>query len=219
MLRPPASLDMRKHPRALLALPVRIRWPGPLGMRLETARTMDVSKTGLLVRRSEPCEVHTRVWVAFPYDPSAAVQPETPARVVRVERDSEGSFGVALKLQMPSRREGRAPAGERRRDPRLYFALPIFVRPVGTPWPEESMTQDLSRSGVRFETALVYEPGDDVLAKISWGEWAGRHEVPGRVVRVAKADPAFEGSLAGADVSPREPLSSVAVRWTARPKP
>jgi PilZ domain len=216
MLRPPASLDLRKHPRALLRLPVRIRWSGPLGMRLEVTHTIDTSKEGLLVRRAEPCELFRHVWVAFPYDMQAGAQPETPARVLRVERDSGGSFRVALKLA--SRRRGPVPAVERRKEPRLYFALPVFARPFGAPWPEESMTQDISRSGARFETAHNYQPGDDVLAKISWVEWAGRREIHGRVLRIQAAKDESGDFLWGAVFPPGDSPTSVAVRWTTRNK-
>jgi hypothetical protein len=63
MFRPPASLDLRKHPRALLQMPVRIRWHGALGTRLETTHTIDVSREGLLVQRAEPCAIEARIWV------------------------------------------------------------------------------------------------------------------------------------------------------------
>ena len=218
MLRPPASLDLRKHPRALLRLPVRLRWSGPLGMRLEVTHTIDTSKEGLLVRRAEPCELFTRVWAAFPYDPQGAAQPETPATVVRVERDPRGSFRVALRLELAAHRASRKPVKERRKEPRLYFALPVFVRPFGTPWPEESMTQDVSRSGVRFETAHVYKPGENVLAKISWAAWAGQREIPGRVMRIQTAGNGNGSPLSDPYVPTGDSQTSVAVRWTTPPK-
>ena len=218
MLRPPASLDLRKHPRALLRLPVRIRWSGPLGMRLEVTHTIDASKEGLLVRRAEPCELFTRVWASFPFDAQAGAQPETPARVVRVERDPGGSFRVALKLELAAHRAARSPVKERRKEPRLYFALPVSVRPFGTPWPEESMTQDVSRSGVRFETAHVYRPGESVLAKISWAAWAGQREISGRVMRIQTAGNGHGTPLSDPYVPTRDSLTSVAVRWTTAPK-
>lgn len=214
------SLDSRRHPRTLLNLPVRLRWYGPLGMRLETTHTIDSAREGLLVRRAESCEVATRVWAAFPYDAQAAVQPEIPARVVRVERDLGGSFRVALKLEFGAWEAAQDSAVEHREEPRLCFALPIFVRPVGTPWPEESMTQDLSRSGVRFETSHVYEPGEDVLAKIPWGGWDEQGEIPGRVTRVEMVESAPAASMhPGRERPGGALLTRVAVRWTAHEKP
>ena len=43
-----SPVDLRKSPRARLHLPARIRWLGPLGMRLEITETIDVSREGLL---------------------------------------------------------------------------------------------------------------------------------------------------------------------------
>ena len=220
MFRPPPSLDLRKHPRALLQMPVRIRWHGALGTRLETTHTIDVSREGLLVQRAEPCEVEARIWVAFPYYPKegTSVQPETPATVVRVERDAVGGFRVALRFDSP-RRAPRPVVKERRKHPRIPFALPIFVRPVGTPWPEESMTRDVSRAGARFETSHIYSTGDEVLAKIPWGDWEGSGEIRGRVVRVEFVE---DGPGTGPASDPNADISAVrtcvAVQWIQSPK-
>ena len=208
--------ELRRHPRAQLRLPARIRWHGPLGMRLEETQTIDVSREGLLFHRNEPCVAQARAWVAFPYDPAAggAVQPETPASVVRVERDPAGGFRVGLRLQLRPRQTVYPVTPERRSSPRLPFSLPIFVRAAGTPWPEESMTQDLSRSGARFETAQVYAAGDLVLAKIPWGEWVRAGELAGRVVRVEAGEQATGPSLIGGLASGAgATLSQVAVQW------
>jgi PilZ domain len=211
----PASPDLRKHPRALLNLPIRIRWYGPLGMRLEVNDTVDVSREGLLVRRAEPCEVQTRVWVAFPYDTdqNAGIQPERSAIVVRGGRDPLDGFRVALRLEAPAHVEWRAPALERRKEARIPLALPIFVRPADTPWPEESMTRDISRSGLRFETSHVYDAGEDVLAHMPWSKWA-KGEVPGCIVRVELIENGcVAGSLPNADRPVNNALTCVAVHW------
>jgi len=142
------------------------------------------------------------------------VQPETPASVVRVERDPAGGFRVGLRLQLRPRQTVYPVTPERRSSPRLPFSLPIFVRAAGTPWPEESMTQDLSRSGARFETAQVYAAGDLVLAKIPWGEWVRAGELAGRVVRVEAGEQATGPSLIGGLASGAgATLSQVAVQW------
>jgi hypothetical protein len=208
--------EIRRHPRAQLQLPVRIRWRGPFGMRLETTQTFDVSREGLLVHRAEPCELQARVWVVFPFDPVAAMsaQPETPARVVRVERVAKGAYRVALHLESPPRTEPRPRAQERRSSARMPFALPIFVRAAGTPWPEESMTQDISHTGARFLTARICSPGNPLLATLSWGEWERAGEIPARVVRVeSHADSPGAAPLPDPENGLSALLSSVAVRW------
>jgi hypothetical protein len=180
---------------------------------LEVTHTIDVSRGGLLLQRAEPCEVPARVWVAFPYDANGPAQPETPATVVRVERDSIGGFRVALKLALPPRHSPRPFATERRKHARFPFALPIFVRPPGAPWPEESMTRDISRSGVRFETAQLYKVGQDVAAKIAWGEWGQQGEIPGRVLRVERKGETRYGALSAAALQMDNLLTTVAVCW------
>ena len=169
-------IEIRRHPRAQLQLPVRVRWRGPIGMRLETTQTIDVSREGLFVLRAEPCELHTRVWVAFPFDSSVSMtgQPETPARVVRVEKAARGGCRVALHLELPPRVAPRPPGNERRSSPRIPFALPIFVRAAGAPWPEESMTQDISRGGARFLTARIFAEGDAVAGDTFLGRVGAR---------------------------------------------
>jgi len=216
MLGATQSYELRRHRRAQLELPVRVRSQGPLGMRLEGAQTIDVSRDGLQILRGEPCEVHSRVWVICPYYPSAssAAQPETPARVTRVEATPEG-YRVALHLELPPKASPRSPIQERRACARAPFALPIFVRPLGTPWPEESMTQDISRCGVRFESSHIYAPGDRIMAKIPWGEWTKGSEVAGRVVRVEtmKIHPG-RAPLADPSSGRSAVLTSVSVKWT-----
>jgi PilZ domain len=163
-------------------------------MELEITETLNVSREGVLVRcRKISVAPGSRAWIVFPYDAAAmgAFEPETPAQVVRLERDASGEFRAGLRLEL-HRKNGRFPASrERRAVPRVSVCLPIFMRAEGMPWPEEAMTRDFSWGGVRFETPHVYSVGETVHARIPWGEWAGMGEVLGRVVRVeADADPA-----------------------------
>jgi PilZ domain len=212
----PKFLEMRKHPRAQLKLPARVRWRGPLGMRMESTHTLDVSRDGIRVQRNEPCESGSRVWVVFPFDAAAAagVPPETPARVVRVDSGHGAGYQVALQLELPPREASRPADHERRTCSRISFALPIFVRAVGFPWPEESMTQDISRAGARFESAHIYSTGDAVLAKISWGDWARAGEIPARIVRVENcASPSSSAPLSNPLAGVSAILTSVAVCW------
>ena len=185
-------------------------------MRMESTHTLDVSRNGIRVQRNEPCESGSRVWVVFPFDATSAnsIPPETPARVVRVESNNGAGYQVALQLELPSRTASRPSDHERRACSRISFALPIFVRALGFPWPEESMTQDISRAGARFESAHIYSAGDAVLAKIPWGDWARAGEIPARIVRVENCvTPASSAPLSNPLAGVSAILTSVAVRW------
>jgi|HubBroStandDraft_6_1064221.scaffolds.fasta_scaffold00635_19 hypothetical protein len=210
-----SAVDLRKHPRAQLRLPVRIRWQGQLGMRLETARTIDVSREGLLVHRDAPSLPHERLWVAFPFDPAtrSAAQPETPARVVRVENQSETGYRIAMRLQLPSKDTLRPAGFDRRTHPRIAFALPIFVRPVDSRWPEESMTCNVSSAGASFETPRIHALGDEVFVNIPWGEWSRAGEIQGRVVRVEVIQ---DQSAPAPQADPEKGISAILTRVSLR---
>ena len=207
--------ELRKHPRAQLRLPARLRWRGPLGMRLESAQTVNLGRGGMLIQCLEGCDLHSRVWIAFPYDrKSASTQPETPARVVRVTPCPRGGYQLAVQLELPRSESQRKIARERRTSPRIRFALPIFVRAADSPWPEESMTQDVSHAGARFESAHIYTAGDAVLAKIPWGEWEDAGEMNAKIVRV-EAAPILPGFSPRANPASGTSgiLNTICVRW------
>ena len=191
-------------------------------MRLELTETIDASRDGVLFHRSEACEPLTRVWIVFPYerDAGGAVQPETPGRVARVERDESGGFWVAVRFEPAARGAMRSNGDERRLSERVSFALPIFVRLEGTPWPEESMTLDLSSRGVRFETSHIYAAGENVIAQIPWGPWSKKGEIRGRVVRVENM-PESPGPapLANPAKGASAIITSVAVEWLSSDAP
>jgi hypothetical protein len=216
-----SSLEMRKHPRAQLRMPVRLRWRGPLGMRVEITRTIDSSRDGIRIPASESCEVGARLWVTFPFDTmsSATAQSETPAHVVRVAENAQRGYDVSLRLELPAKAAVRTKQIERRACSRLAFAVPIFVRATGSPWPEESMTYDISRAGARFESAHIYAPGDAVLAKIPWSDWERAGEIRARVVRV-EAERVWPGPAPRSNpiAGRRAMLTSVSVRWDAQRK-
>jgi PilZ domain len=216
------AVELRKHPRAQLQLPVRIRWQGALGLRLETTRTIDVAREGLLVQRSEPCAPMARLWIAFPFDPAtrSSVQPETPARVVRVEEKNEQGYRVALHLELPLRDTPRPAGFDRRNHSRITFALPIFVRPASSHWPEESMTCDVSSAGASFETFRMYAAGDEVFARIPWGEWSRAGEIHGRVVRVGcSPDQSAPAPKSDPETGISAVMTRVSVRWTRPTNP
>jgi len=212
--------EHRKHPRARLSLPARIRWHGPLGMRLEQTSTIDMSREGLLLHRDEPCAVPARVWIVCPFDSAttAFVQPETPARIVRVQSDPAGGFRVAVQLLPPAKEPAYPRAQDRRTSPRLALALPIFIRSGDFPWPEECMTENVSQGGARFETSQVCSVGDMVRARVPWSEWASAAEMTGRVLRVETLEePAGISPTGSTEIGTSATLSRVAVQWLDKP--
>jgi hypothetical protein len=216
MIEPVKTVEQRKHPRAQLKLPVRVRWRGPLGMRLETTHTMDVAREGISLHRVEPCEVHSCVWLAMPYNSklAAVVQPEIPARVVRVEKEADGGFRVALHLPSDARNTARPMGRERRAFARTPSALPIFVREGGSAWPEECMTQNIAKGGARLEAMHKHESGDTVFVKIPWGEWEQAGEIPARVMRVIPAEsPANDGTSTESAGGKSGALNMIAIHW------
>jgi hypothetical protein len=79
-------MERRQHHRARICLPVRLRWSTPFAQKIESAESIDASRTGLLVSTKEPHSPGVLIWVTFPYDNSLSDgQPEIPARVVRCD--------------------------------------------------------------------------------------------------------------------------------------
>lgn len=181
----------------------------PLGLLAETAETLNASRGGVLIQRREPCRAGAMLWLTFPFDAaSAAPQPETFARVVRVEGAPGGVYRVALEFETsgaPTLPGYHGP--ERRRAARVAIALPIQVRAATLPWPEEAMLRDMSESGVRFLSARVYNVGDAVLMmsppEIAIIRWSSR-EVSGRVVRVMRRPESVEQEIGVSFVAPQK---------------
>jgi hypothetical protein len=106
-------MDCRKHGRARLRLPVRLRWATPFGQRIEFGETIDLSRSGLLVSTLEPHSAGVSLWVTFPYDSSlGGGQPEILACVVRCDEVLEVLGSANAPERNPS---ASAPANERSR--------------------------------------------------------------------------------------------------------
>jgi hypothetical protein len=219
MLHVATAKEQRGHPRARLHLPVRLRWRGPLGSLVEVTETLDTSREGLLIYRQEETREGSRVWVTFPFDAAAtnAVQPETRAHVVRVQSTAAGGHQVALHFERPRRNSLQGHDSERRANPRVSFGLPLLVRPANFPWPEETMTLDISRSGARFEAARKYAVGDSVGIQILPDTWTAPKEVPARVMRFERALDSPTLDRANGDGEAEAELAIVAIRWETSP--
>lgn len=199
MFQPTLVAEQRRRPRVTLNLPVRLRWFTPLGQFTETTETLDVSRGGLRIARTEPCQLGAVLWVTFPFDPAASVpQPETPAHVVRVERTPSESLHIALELVNAAGqpRQDRALDFERRGHERVPLALPLRVRQADSPWPEETMTIDVTSDGLLISTARLYDVGETVYVSLPAGgmpgRWNGGKEVPARIVRVVPSPQSIE---------------------------
>lgn len=190
--------DQRLRSRVRLELPVRLRQIAPPRNLVEVARTLDVSRNGILFRTKELYDLRTTVWVAMPYHPNAASpDPEFPSSVVRVDRLPEGLAEVALLFHSGHAdyrtfvaTPGEAaplPRSERRTKNRVRMALPIRVRGTGTA--EESVTLDVSRTGVLFRSDQPYPVGQTVWVAVPFQRGTEPAEVPARIVRVLESEP------------------------------
>jgi hypothetical protein len=189
----PSPSDQRVRSRVRLDLPARIRQIGPPRDLAEEVRTVDVSRNGLLFRTHEPYNLRSVVWVMMPYSPKAlSPDPEFPATVVRIDRKADGLTEVAVQFHS-SRADQFAAAPppppavqrskqDRRNRSRVRMALPIRVRHENAA--EESVTMDVSRAGVLFQTARQYPVGQTVWVMMPYQAGAQGDEVPARVVRM-----------------------------------
>lgn len=197
-------------------MPVRIRQVPPPRECTEIKTTLDVSRNGLLFRTRETYELNSTIWVTMPYTATAEVKgPEFPATVVRVIKQPGGDIEVGV--QFHSAHADRwnhsvyATPGkpitstEKREKKRVRMTLPVRVR--SGMLMEESVTLDVSRTGVLFVSSQAYTIGQKVFVVIPYqptGLISGTlAEEPGEVIRFVE----------------RDGIRGVAVRFTARAEP
>ena len=184
--------NQRIRSRVRLEMPVRIRQIGPPRNLIEVARTLDVSRNGLLFHTREPYDLRSIVWVTFPYNADALVaEPEAPATVVRIDPKPGGDSEVAIQFHSSHADRFVAPTravapprekSDRRVRSRVRMSLPIRVRDGGDA--EESVTLDVSRAGVLFQTEREYPVGQTVWVTMPYTPGQKQDEVPARVVRI-----------------------------------
>jgi Tfp pilus assembly protein PilZ len=191
----PSPSDQRVRTRVRLDLPARIRQIGPPRDLAEEVHTLDVSRNGLLFRTHERYDLGSVVWVMMPYNAKAiAPNPEFPARVVRIDRKPDGLAEVAVQFHSGRADQFKAappppPAvqrsnQDRRNRSRVRMSLPIRVRHESAA--EESVTVDVSRAGVLFQTARQYPVGQTVWVLMPYQAGAQSEEVAARVVRMVE---------------------------------
>lgn len=199
--------DLRQHPRVPLVLWVRVRWLGAFGLEQEISETIDTGRGGLLTSSALEHAVGAPAWVTFPYDANAAeATPEFPSRVAHCRAGAEGTHLIGLEFlsNADSAHAGHNGSGHRKSFWRLFpkptvsplerrctsrtpLALPVTIRRSSTPFPDETITTDISSHGISFSTVQVYESGEPVFAELPAGRWAASGHHDARVVRVSGA--------------------------------
>lgn len=176
-----------------MELPVRVRQIGPPFDSTEVTTTMDVSRNGVLFCTRQAYMMNSTVWVTMPYHPDGGHNNlEFPASVVRIDRRDDGAAEIAVQFHSSHADKGRpvyqaAPSGgsqktnDRRVKNRVRMTLPIRVRDNQAA--EESVTVDVSRTGVLFSSPRPYPVGEQVWVVMPYQPGAAAEEVPARVVR------------------------------------
>jgi len=184
MFQPSFLIEQRRYVRVQLHLPARLRWVGPLGQVVEVTDTLDVSRGGALVYRSESCEAGALVWVTVPFQADTNDQPEIAARVVRVKTTATGGHLLAIEFEQPKRAVRTVGHFNRRGAERMPLAMPVSVWMGNFPWPEETMTVDVSDGGMMFRSARHYELGEIVRVAGKRAPLADGEARHARVVRI-----------------------------------
>jgi hypothetical protein len=197
-------------------MPVRIRRYPPPRESMEIKTTLDVSRNGLLFRTRDAYELNSIVWVTMPFSTNAVVKgPEFPATVVRVIKQPDGDIEVGVQFHSAHAdkwhhsvyaRPGKpVTSTEKRKKNRVRMTLPVRVRSGMIL--DESVTMDVSRTGVLFASAQSYAIGQKVFVVIPFqpvGLISGTLvEEPAEVIRFVE----------------RAGVRGVAVQFTARAEP
>jgi hypothetical protein len=210
-------------------MPVRIRQVPPPRESVEIKGTVDVSRNGILFRTREHYELNTTIWVTMPFNPNLEERPpEFPATVVRVIRMPDGDLEIGVQFhsayadrwhnsRVYASEKKPVTSTEKRTRNRVKMTLPLRIRcdgarpalpmsPPATPphlWIEESVTLDVSRTGVLFVSQRPYSLGQKVWVCMPYQPGGTIVEEPAEVIRFVD-----RGSARG-----------VAVRFTGRDKP
>lgn len=201
--------ELRHFPRVPLVVPVRLRWPGALGLEAEVTETRDTSRGGILVASERERRAGSPVWVTFPFNPDEAnCVPEFPARVAYSYFTAASGVRIGIAFGAPHangasgkshngagqngnsslwRRAKRAIFGveERRLYDRVNVALPVNLRRGDSPWVDQAMSANVSAGGLEFCSRLIYELGENVEAELPKGRWPTSGQRSARVLRVS----------------------------------
>lgn len=202
--------DQRFRSRVRMDVPVRIRQVPPPRENVEIKTTIDVSRNGLLFRTRDTYELNGTIWVTMPFNPQVELRPpEFPATIVRVMKMPDGDTEIGVQFHSAyADRWHHSPvyttpgkpttSTERRAKNRVKMTLPIRVRTDGTMtggmlagnpgermkvWLEESVTLDVSRTGVLFVSSKPYLIGQRVWVAMPHQPGGTVTEEPAEVVR------------------------------------
>ena len=208
--------DQRFRQRVRMDMPVRIRQMPPPREYMEIKNTLDVSRNGILFRTRERYELNSIIWVTMPYTAgSHQKDPEFPGTVVRVIKMPDGDTEIGV--QFHSAHADRwhhsvysvpgkpITSTEKREKNRVRMTLPVRVR--SGMLMDESVTLDVSRTGILFVSSQPYTAGQKVFVVVPYqpaGLISGTQvEEPAEIVRFVQ----------------RDGVRGVAVRFTARAGP
>jgi PilZ domain len=184
--------DNRTRPRVRFDMAVRVRQIGPPRDSIEIARTLDVSRNGVMFRTRQPYQLNSTVWLVLPFNPKLPIQePEFPGTIARIEQMDDGTAEIGIRFH--NARSDRIYGGyetkvaplestERRAKDRAKIALTIRVRDtVGV---EITNTVDVSRTGVLFRSPKDYQIGQLIWVTVPYTPETPPEETEARVVRI-----------------------------------
>ncbi len=184
--------DNRTRTRVRFDMAVRVRQIGPPRHSIEIARTLDVSRNGVMFRSRQTYEMHSTVWLILPFNPKLPIQePEFPGTIVRIEKQEDGSAEIGIRFhnarsdRMSGNYDTKAVPqgiGERRVKDRAKLSLAIRVRDAAGV--EISSTVDVSRTGVLFRSEKEYLIGQLLWVTAPYAPETPPEEVEARVVRI-----------------------------------
>jgi hypothetical protein len=171
---------------------VRVRQIGPPRHSIEIARTLDVSRNGVLFRTRQVYDMHSTVWLILPFDSKRPTQePEFPGTIVRIDQQDDGSAEVGIRFhnarsdRIAGNYDTKAASQEsveRRVKDRAKLSLAARVR--DSAGVEITSTVDVSRTGVLFRSEKDYRIGQLLWVTVPYAPEVPPDEVEARVVRI-----------------------------------
>jgi hypothetical protein len=184
--------ESRTRPRVRFDMSVRVRQIGPPRDSIEIAKTLDVSRNGVLFRTRQPYQLNSTVWLILPFNPKAPIQePEFPGTIARIEQMEDGTAEIGVRFHnaradritgMFDTRVAPVESSERRAKDRAKLSLTIRVRDAAGV--EITNTVDVSRTGVLFRSGKDYQIGQQIWVTVPYTPETPPEETEARVVRI-----------------------------------